>query len=153
MSAEGACSEEDPVVAKLLRTTSGLRAGGTSDHHEVLVTYCTHEGDQPFAFTRHGLLIDPAGSARYIPFAEIQDTSYYDAAMLLHAKSAVRKGERRSETLPIKLIDGEVIHLPLNTREDGMSERLTIARLLEQRVRIHRSGKRKAQMPFEDPGS
>ena len=143
MSGEGEASEEDPVVAKLFRYPSGLRKGGDSDDHEVLATYWTIEGSRPFAFCRNGLLIDPDGSPRFIPFAEIEDTSYHDGGLLRETKS-VRRGETRAESLPLRLLDGEVVLLPLNARDDGMSERLTIAGLLEQRVRIHRSEKRKA---------
>ena len=138
MSDDHESVDDDPVVRRLFRYESGLRRGGTSDRHEVLATYTTRDGDRPFAFCRDGLLIDPEGRPRFIAYADIEETSYGDFALLMQAKATIRRGEELSETLPIRLVGGEVIELPLEQRGDGMSERWTIAGLLEQRVRIFR---------------
>ncbi|MEO7688098.1 MAG: hypothetical protein ABIS51_02350 [Sphingomonas sp.] len=132
----------DPVVARLLRWSSGLRAGGNVAH-DVLVTYLSEQGTRPFAFCRDGLLLDPDGEARFVRFVEIEDTGKFDRIMLEKEKRASRQGESIDTPLSIRLVSGEVLVLPLNVRGDGMSERLTIASLLEQRVRIARSQARK----------
>ena len=77
---------DDPFLARLLRFTTGLRAGGSSLRHEVLATYWTHSGNALFAFCRDGLLLDPEGSPRFIPFVEIKDAGYYNREMVERAK-------------------------------------------------------------------
>lgn len=139
--------QADPFVARLLRIPSGLRAGGR-DHgnHAVLAIYHHHEGSYPFAICRNGLLIDPEGQAKFVPFHGIDNASSHDIELLRHEKSMMRRDGRVGTTsLPLSLTTGETVLLPLNEREDGMSERLLIAGLIEQRIRIALSERRHAQ--------
>lgn len=134
---------EHPLVGRLLRIPSGLRKGGHSDGYEVLATYWTEQGDRPFAFCLDGLLVDPEGVARFIPFGEIEGAGYHDIEQLRETKRLAQAGEPLREPLRLTLQGGEVLELPLNERPDGMSERLLIAGLVEQRVRIARADRRK----------
>jgi hypothetical protein len=139
--------QTDPVVARLLRTPSGLRADGyTSVDYEVLATYLHDGGERPFAFCRDGLIIEPDGSARYLAFHEIESASLHDHGLLKR-----EKGGAMLTSLPLALKGGETLTLPLNARADGMSERLTIAGLIEQRIRIANSERRRAQASEAQP--
>ena len=109
------------------------------------MTYCHDEEGHPFAICRNGLLIDPDDSARYISFHEIENASLHDRELLLTEKDAKRvSGSVGPTSLPLALTNGEILTLPLNAREDGMSERLTVAGLIEQRMRIAKSEHRRA---------
>ena len=132
---------DDPVVARLLRNRTGLRKGGSSAEHEVLATYWSRTGDRPFAICRHGLLIRPDADARYVPFVDVEDAGYHNIEMVRRAKSA--KGQAVSEPLSIRLLNGEVIDLPVDVQDDGMPDLLTIASLIAQRVVIHRAEARR----------
>lgn len=111
----------------------------------MLATYCHDEEGHPFAICREGLLIDPDDGARYISFHEIESTSLHDRELLLTEKDAKRAaGSVGPTSLPLALTNGEILTLPLNAREDGMSERLTIAGLIERRMRIVKSERRRA---------
>lgn len=129
----------DPVLARLLRHRTGLKAGGHSSSHAVLATYHTHSGDTPFAICRDGLLLDPSNDARFVPFAEIEDAGYYNREMVKRAKEARSSGS--SEPLSIRLQSGEVIDLPVEVRDDGMPDLLTVASFIQQRATIFRSEK------------
>jgi hypothetical protein len=136
---------EHPFVKRLLRASANLHKGESSDVHGVLATYRTRDCRSPFAFCAEGLLIDPDGEARFVPYSEIEDSGYYDVEMLKASKRTLELGEAlEAEVLPLKLRNGEKIDLPLEVREDGMSERLAIGGLVEQRVRIHRPDGRRA---------
>ena len=63
--------------------------------------------------------------------------------MLRRAKTA--RGSQTSEPLSIRLRSGEVIELPVEVREDGMPDLLTIASLIQQRVTIAQSEMRRKQ--------
>jgi len=132
---------DDPVLARMLRFKTGLRAGGSSPHYEVLATYWTRSEKALFAFCRDGLLLDPEGLQRFIPFVEIADAGYYNRDMVERAKR-MRLGST-PEPLSLTLSSGEVIDLPLDVRDDGMPDLQTIARLIEQRVRIFRAEQRR----------
>lgn len=132
---------DDPFLPRMLRANSGLRAGGSSPHYDVLATYWTRSENALFAFCRDGLLLDPEGSQRFIPFVEIADAGYYNREMVERAKR-MKRGST-PEPLSITLSSGELIDLPLNVRDDGMPDLLTIARLIEQRVRIFRAEQRR----------
>ena len=54
----------------------------------------------------------------------------------MRAKAA--RGSLVSEPLSIRLRSGEAIDLPVEVRDDGMPDLLTIARLIQQRVALHR---------------
>lgn len=111
----------------------------------MLATYCHNEEGHPFAICRNGLLIDPDDSALYISFHEIESASLHDRELLLIEKDTKRvSGSVGPTSLPLVLTSGEVLTLPLNAREDGMSERLAIAGLIEQRMRIAKFERRKA---------
>ena len=133
--------QPDPVVARLFRNRTGLKPGGSSEQHEVLATYHRRSGERPFAICREGLLLEPEGAARFVPFAEIEDGGYYNLEMLWRAKRATCKGG--AEPLSIRLYGGEVIDLPLDVREDGMPDLLHIAKLVHQRSILYRSEERK----------
>ena len=126
----------DPVLARLLRWRTGLKAGGHSSQHEVLATYHTHSGETPFAICRDGLLLHSGTEPRFVPFAEIEDAGYYNEEMAMRAKAA--RGSLVSEPLSIRLRGGEAIDLPVEVRDDGMPDLLTIAFLIQQRVALHR---------------
>ena len=134
---------DDPFLARLLRFWTGLRAGGSSLRHEVLATYWTQRGNALFAFCRNGLLMDPEGSARFIPFVDIEDAGYYNQEMVERAKRMGAGGA--PEPLSITLTGGEVIDLPLDVRDDGMPDQLQIASLIERRVRIFKAERRREQ--------
>lgn len=112
------------------------------------MTYCHDDEGHPFAICRDGLLIDPDDSARYISFHEIESASLHDRELLLTEKNAKRvAGSVGPTSLPLALSTGEILTLPLNAREDGMSERLTLAGLIEQRMRIAKSERRRMSAP------
>jgi hypothetical protein len=125
----------DPYFKRLLKHPSGLRAGGDSSGPEVVASYWNAEGGRPFAFCRDGLLIDPDGQARFIALADIQDSGRFDLEPLRREKEAAEIGAPLSEPLSLRLVSGEQIDLPLARRMDGMSERLTIAMLVDRHVR------------------
>ena len=132
---------DDPVLARMLRLKSGLRQGGSSRQHEVLATYWTRGGHPLFAFCRDGLLLDPEGAQRFIPFIEIADAGYYNREMVERAKR-IRLGSV-PEPLSITLTSGEVVDLPLDVRNDGMPDLLGIASLIERRVRVFKAEQRR----------
>ncbi|WP_157218724.1 hypothetical protein [Flavisphingomonas formosensis] len=114
----------------------------------MLATYCHDDGGHPFAICRDGLLIDPDGVVRFVAFHEIENASLYDHDLLLREKNAMRRsGHVGATSLTLALTNGETVIIPLNVRADGMSERLTIAGLIEQRIRIAKSERRRAQHP------
>ena len=80
-------------------------------------------------------MIDPDGRARFIPFAEIQDSGRFDVEPLRREKEAAESGVPLSEPLSLHLVSGERIDLPLTSRTDGISERLTLAMLVDRQVR------------------
>ena len=64
----------DSVVAKVLRSAVGLRAGGdAATGHEVLATYRSAAGEDVFALCREGLLLLSPGEPRYIANADVAD--------------------------------------------------------------------------------
>lgn len=132
---------DDPVLARMLRFESGLREGGSSRQHEVLATYWTRGEDALFAFCRNGLLVDPDGVPRFIPFVEIADAGYYNREMVERAKRMRLGGA--PEPLSITLTSGEVIDLPLDIRDDGMPDLLGIASLIERRARVFKAEQRR----------
>ena len=132
---------DDPVLARMLRFESGLRAGGSSRHHEVLATYWTRGEKALFAFCRDGLLLDPDGAQRFVPFVEVADAGYYNREMVERAKR-MRQGHV-PEPLSITLTSGEVVDLSLNVRDDGMPDLLGIAGLIERRVRVFKAEQRR----------
>jgi len=132
----------DPVLARLLRFPTGLKAGGSNDCHEVLATYHSHSGDMPFAVCRDGLILNPDKEARFVPFVEIDDAGFHNEEMIRRAKAA--KGKTVSAPLSLRLRDGEIIDLPVEVRDDGMPDLLTIARFIHQRAIIHRAEERRA---------
>ena len=123
----------------MFRYRSGLNKGGLSTEHEVLATYQAAAGSKPFAICRRGILVEPETVARFVPFVDIEDSGYYDREKLEQTKEQKRRGEVLRETLSLRLRDGEIIELPLNPRDDGMSERLAIGAIVERRVRVHRA--------------
>ena len=131
----------DPFVKRLLRHTTGLRLRASSDDHRVVVVYCSASGNRPFAIGREGLLLDPDGAARFIPYTEIEHGGYYELEALKREKATLGPVQ---EPLSITLHGGEVIRLPLDPRPDNMSERLSIGHLVEQRVRMARAAKGRA---------
>jgi hypothetical protein len=135
---------DDPVVARLLRQPTGLKAGGLPSAHEVLATYWMSAGTASFAFCRHGLLLNPGGQERYIPFLEIEDAGYYNRELIGRAKAA-RTGDG-SVDLVIRLCSGETIELALERRDEKIPDVLTIANLIRQRMVIHRAEERRAAM-------
>ena len=133
---------DDPVVARLLRSNAGLKAGDVWPGQDVLATYWTKDGRALFAICREGLLVEPSDNARFVPFTSISDAGYHNHEMIIRAKAAKAAGED-SAALSIGLVGGEVIHLPLGMHESGIPHLLSIVRLIEQRVRIAKAALRK----------
>ena len=125
------------MLARLLRYPTGLQAGGSHPQHEVLATYHTRSGGRPFAICRHGLLLDPNDKPRFVRFAEIEDAGYHNHDMVKRAKEARASGV--SQPLSIRLRGGETIDLPVEVREDGMPDLLTIAGFLQKWSTIQRA--------------
>lgn len=125
----------DLYLRRLLRHPSGLRADGDSPGPAVVASYWDAEGRRTFAFCKDGLLIDPDGRARFIPFTEIKNSGCFDAESLRREKEAVETEAPLSEPLSLRLVNGERINVPLAHRTDGISERLTIAKLIDRHVR------------------
>jgi hypothetical protein len=148
MTSASDLKSSDPVLARLLRHRTGLKAGGSHAEHEILATYHVRSGATPFAICRHGLLLDPDGKQRFIPFAEIEDAGYYNSEMVKRAKAA--RGALVSAPLSVRLHSGEIIDLPVDVREDGMPDLLTIASHIQQRVTIHRSEERRTKIDDAD---
>lgn len=132
----------DPVLARLLRFKTSLQAGGSCDGYDILATYVTRSGDKPFAICRDGLLIAPGSNSHFIPFAEIEDAGYYNTENGLRAQRVAATGADTSEPLTIRLASGESIDLPVEVRDDGMPDLLTIAKLIHQRSTIYRTEQR-----------
>ena len=84
----------------------------------------------PFAICRDGLLLAPEAEARFVPFADVEDGGYHNLENLKRAKAA---SVLHSPPLSIRLRSGEVIDLPVEVRDDGMSDLLTIAKYIHQR--------------------
>lgn len=102
----------------------------------VLATYHMNDGSTPFAFCRHGLMLDPGGLRRYIPFADIADAGYHNRPNIEAAKRAKLIGW--SEPLNIRLASGEHLALPVDINMDGMPDLLRIAKLIQQQAFTHR---------------
>jgi hypothetical protein len=132
----------DPVLTRLLRHRTGLKAGGRPGEPGVMATYWTAAGETPFAFCRHGLLLDPGPGERFIPFAEVADAGYYNSEMIERAKAArAAQAPGAAAPLVIRLFSGERVTLPVEIRDDGMPDLLTIASLINQRAAIHGAGR------------
>lgn len=125
-------------LARLLKCASGLRAESDIPGSDVVASYWTPNNTRSFAFSRNGLLIDPDGQARFIAFADIEDSGYHDREQLMAAKTAIRAGETLIEKLSLQLVGGEQIDLALNPRSDRFSEKLMIGGLIDRHARINR---------------
>ena len=124
---------DDPVVRRLLRYAAGLRAGGEPGEHDVLATYITTDGREAFAFCRRGLLIDPCGDKRFIPFGDVDEEKLMTMDMLLAAKDNTIPPEKRKLTLPLR--SGDTLDLPVDGRsESNGSDIIEIAGLIRQRA-------------------
>ena len=97
----------------------------------------------PFAICRDGLLIDPTANPRFIVFAEIENAGHYDDKNIRRAKRAKASAGGTSESLCIRLRGGEKVDLPMEVRDDGMPDLLTIAKFLHQRSVIDRADQRR----------
>lgn len=106
-----------------------------------MATYHAKSGEKPFAICRDGILLNPESEGRFVPFAEVDDGGYYNTETVKRAKRARLDS---SEPLSITLRSGEVIDLPLDVREDGMPDLLTIASFIQQRATIFRAAERRA---------
>src|SRR5688572_29716126 len=82
----------DPFVRRLLRHTTGLRMRAQSDDERIVVVYCRTSGHRPFAIGREGLVIDPDGDARFIPFTDIEHSGYYGVETLRREKTTLEEG-------------------------------------------------------------
>ena len=131
-------SAADPMLGRLFRHETRLRPGGFSPDYEVLATYHARSGEQPFAICRHGVLVDPTGLPRFVPFAEIEDTGYYDYEALKRTK-AETDFQNATEVMTLRLRSGEKIDLEVNFRPNGFSERLTLSNFIRQWSVIQRS--------------
>jgi len=136
----------DAFTAHLFRYPTALCRGGNVPGHDVLATYRTRSGGAPFAFCRDGLLIDPETAPRHIPFVEIADPGYYNRTSVERVKRARAADDGACEPLSIRLLSGEVIDLPMDVRDDGMPDLLTIAGLIDRQVTLHKSAQRKAAL-------
>ncbi|MBX7534029.1 hypothetical protein K3165_13925 [Qipengyuania sp. 1XM1-15A] len=96
-----------------------------------MASYVSDDGRRIFSFCTDGLLVDPDCEARFVPYSEIDSTSYYGTEELRQEKFG-----HMSKGMVLKLRDGTSLAIPLKTRSDRFSERLRIARLIEIRVRL-----------------
>ncbi|CAN5529319.1 hypothetical protein BH10PSE14_BH10PSE14_19610 [soil metagenome] len=135
-------SQGDAFTAHLFRFRTGLRPSGNVPRHDVLATYRTQAGAAPFAFCRDGLLIDPEGVPRHIPYVDVEDAGVHNCTMIERAKHA--RCETTSEPLTIQLVSGETIDLPVEVRDDGMPDLLTIAKLIHRRAIMDKAAERRA---------
>jgi len=130
--------DSDPFVRRLFRQPSGLRPGGVGGEHEALATYHTNSGEPPFAICRDGLLLAPQSNARFVPFVEIENAGYYgNGEMVQRLKTAKIRRTEFSESLSLRLRDGEVINLPVS------DDFLTIAKIIHERAAVYRSQERR----------
>ncbi len=102
----------------------------------MLATYRLRSGETPFALCRDGILLEPGGSERFIPYEQISDGGYYNLQNIRRAKAARPSGT--SEPLTVTLHSGESIDLPMEVRNDGMPDLLTIAHIIHRRACLHR---------------
>ena len=126
----------DPVLSGMLRYKTGLEAGGPPSTHDVIATYRLRNGETPFALCREGILLEPTGSARFVRYAEIADAGYYNRESVRRAKVA-RTGTG-SEPLTLTLRSGDTVDLPMDVRDDGMPDLLTIAHIIHRRACLYR---------------
>lgn len=119
--------------ARLLRHVTTLLPEPDLGEFEAVASYVAEDGRRIFAFCLNGLLIDPDGDSRFIPFAQISATDYYDDQRL-----RTEKRTQMYRSIILTLCDGEKLELPLNQRTDGFSERLAVGVLIEQRIRLAR---------------
>ncbi|HEX8214124.1 MAG TPA: hypothetical protein VF582_01485 [Allosphingosinicella sp.] len=124
---------DDPVVRRLLRFAAGFRPGGKRSEHDVLATYVTTDGREAFAFCRHGLLIDPSGEERFIPFADVDEEKLLTVDELMAAKDGSIPPEHRRLSLPLR--SGDTLDLRVDGRtENNCSDIIGIAGLIRQRA-------------------
>lgn len=121
----------DALLARLRRLAPDLRAEETRGAFGAVASYVSDDGRRIFSFCTDGLLVDPNCEARFVPYSEIDSTSYYGAEELRQEKSG-----HMSKDIALKLRDGTSLVIPLKTRSDRFSERLRIGQLIEQRVRL-----------------
>ena len=121
--------------ARLSRASSaGLLVEDEIGPDEIVANYQDDAGRRVLAFCLDGLMIDPDGSSRFIPFQQIRRTDYHDIEALKSEKSGVMR-----QTISLTLEGGEIVDLDLASRADRFSERLEIGRLIEQRARFARA--------------
>ena len=76
---------------------------------------------------------------------QIEDAGYYNEPNVRRAKKVKETGSDVSEPLTILLDTGEAIDLPVEVREDGMPDMLTIANFIQQRSTIYKTEQRRTQ--------
>lgn len=128
----------DALLARLRRLAPDLRVEETRGEFAAVASYFSDDGSRIFSFCIDGLLLDPDCEARFIPYLEIGSTSHHGTEELKQEKSG-----RMSTEISLTLRDGTALALPLKTRTDRFSERLRIGDLIEQRVRLAKSGRKR----------
>ena len=129
---------DDPMVRGMVRETVGLRAGGVPSEHLVRATYVSSEGKEVFAFCRDGLLIEPRGQQRFIPYGEICQRGLLNLDNIMAAKDEDAPLPRRKLTL--RLRSGETLDLSVDGwSDDSLGDLIKIARLIERRIASDRS--------------
>ncbi|MBX7528414.1 hypothetical protein [Qipengyuania vesicularis] len=121
----------DALLARLRRLAPDLREEEARGEFLAVASYLSDDGSRILSFCVDGLLIDPDREARFIPFSEIEATSYHGTEELKQEKSG-----QMSKEVTLTLKDGSLLPIPLATRSDRFSERLRIGNLIEQRVRL-----------------
>ena len=121
----------DAFLARLRRLAPDLIAEEARGEFSAVASYVSDDGHRIFSFCIDGLLLDPDCDARFVPYSEIESTSYHGTEELKLEKSG-----QMSKEITLTLRDGTSLAIPLVTRSDRFSERLRIGQLIEQRLRL-----------------
>lgn len=135
MKAHKDTGRADALLARLRRLAPDLRAEDTRGAFAAVASYVSDDGGRIFSFCIDGLLLDPDCEARFVPYSEIESTSYHGTEELRLEKSG-----QMSTAITLSLRDGTSLAIPLETPSDRFSERLKIGNLIEQRVRLANAG-------------
>jgi hypothetical protein len=119
----------DPIIAKTIRETTGLTAGGSVAGYDVLATYCSATAGEVFALCRDGLLLRQDRGWRYVANEDIEDV----ALPIREVKVSVA-GRR----LILVLKSGERIDVPVDGERDPSSHDIyPVYAWVQRRVHQH----------------
>ncbi len=134
MASNQSIGRAEAFQARLARLAPDMVIEPAPGEFGAIATYEESNGRRIFSFCLDGLLIDPDGEARYVPYTEILKTSYHGVAEL-----RAEKHGQMSRDLALILKNGETFILHFEERGDRLSERLRVGGLIEQRLRLARA--------------